>query len=151
MRQLISVVLAAALPMAGWAADGAAPDPAEIIRPAGDSDLSEFQWVNRPVIVFADTEADPRYQEQMRNLERGLDALAARDVVVLTDTDPTARSSIRTQLRPRGFMLVVVGKDGGVKQRKPLPWTVREITAAIDKMPMRQREMLEQRGIGTGG
>ncbi|NRB36159.1 MAG: DUF4174 domain-containing protein, partial [Rhodobacteraceae bacterium] len=55
MRQLISVVLAAALPMAGWAADGAAPDPAEIIRPAGDSDLAEFQWVNRPVIVFADT------------------------------------------------------------------------------------------------
>ncbi len=50
-------------------------------------------------------------------------------------------------MRPAGFMLVLVGKDGGIKLRKPSPWDVREITRSIDKMPMRQREIREQ---GTG-
>ena len=48
-----------------------------------------------------------------------------RDMVVLTDTDPSARSPIRSQLPPRGFQMVLIGKDGGVKLLKPRPWTVR--------------------------
>ncbi len=54
-------------------------------------------------------------------------------------------SDLRTKLRPRGFMLVLMGKDGEVKLRKPLPWTVRELSRSIDKMPMRQREEREGR------
>ena len=46
-------------------------------------------------------------------------------------------------VRPRGFMLVLVGKDGGIKLRKPRPWDVREITRSIDKMTIRQREIRE--------
>jgi hypothetical protein len=32
--------------------------------------------------------------------------------------------------------------------RKPLPWDVREITAAIDKMPLRRTEILERNPAG---
>jgi hypothetical protein len=71
--------------------------------------------------------------------------LAERDVIVLTDTDPAARSPLRLKMRPRGFMLVLVGKDGGIKLRKPFPWDVREITRSIDKMPMRKREIREEK------
>ena len=71
--------------------------------------------------------------------------LRERDVIVLTDTDPDARAPIRMQLRPRGFMLVLVDKDGNVELRKPMPWTVRELTRSIDKMPNRQREIDERR------
>ena len=46
-----------------------------------------------------------------------------------------------TTLRPRGFGLVVMGKDGRVAQRKPTPWSVREISRAIDKLPLRQQEL----------
>jgi DNA-binding IscR family transcriptional regulator len=67
-------------------------------------------------------------------------------VIVLTDTDPKARSALRKKLRPRGFMLVIIGKDGGVKLRKPHPWSVREITRSIDKFPSRLREVEERRG-----
>ena len=49
----------------------------------------------------------------------------------------------RLRMRPRGFMLVLVGKDGGIKLRKPRPWDVREITRSIDKMTIRQREIRE--------
>ena len=42
-------------------------------------------------------------------------------------------------------MLVIIGKDGSVKQRKPLPWNVRELSRSIDKMPLRQQEMRDRR------
>ncbi|NNK79290.1 MAG: DUF4174 domain-containing protein [Litoreibacter sp.] len=110
--------------------------------------LEEFLWLKRPVVVFADTPADPRFREQMALLEARLDALADRDVVILTDTDPAAKSALRMKLRPRGFMLVLIGKDGGVKLRKPAPWDVRELGRVIDKMPMRQQELRDRRKTG---
>ena len=65
-------------------------------------------------------------------------------MVVITDTDPDAKSALRTKLRPRGFMLVLIGKDGGVKLRKPAPWDVRELTRVIDKTPERQQEVRDR-------
>ncbi|MEM9434854.1 MAG: DUF4174 domain-containing protein [Pseudomonadota bacterium] len=115
---------------------------------AFDLDLKDFMWEKRPIVVFADADADPRYREQMELLTARLDALAERDVIVLTDTDPEAEAAIRTQLRPRGFMLVLIGKDGGVKLRKPAPWDVRELSRVIDKMPMRQQELRDKRARG---
>lgn len=115
--------------------------------PAVADDLSEYLWENRPVVVFADTESDPRFVRQMELLEEDADSLKERDVVVITDTDPDNPSDLRNSLRPRGFMLVIVGKDGKVKQRKPAPWSAREISRAIDKMPLRRDEMRQQRGL----
>ncbi|GAB5433313.1 DUF4174 domain-containing protein [Tritonibacter mobilis] len=119
--------------------------PAFEIRDGYDVDIAEYQWTHRPVVVFADSPADPRYQEQIDELLQDIPALMTRDVVVFVDTDPKARSALRKKLRPRGFMLVLIGKDGGVKLRKPLPWSVRELSRTIDKMPMRQREIEARR------
>lgn len=118
-----------------WAAD-----PTQIFDAAG-VDLDELMWVARPVVVFANSPRDPAFIEQMEEIERELPRLVERDVIVVTDTDPSARTELRSRLRPRGFMLVLIGKDGQVALRKPLPWTVRELSRSIDKMPMRQREM----------
>ena len=104
-------------------------------------DLSDFLWVNRPIVVLADSPEDPRFMEQMRLLKTRLPELKDRDVVVITDTDPSAETKLRQKLRPRGFMLVLIGKDGGIKLRKPFPWNVREISRVIDKMPMRRQEL----------
>ena len=116
-----------------------------VVLSAVDVDLADFLWVARPVVVFADTEADPAFQQQVKYLAARMDALVGRDVVVLTDTDPAAMSDIRRKLRPRGFMLAILGKDGGVKLRKPFPWDVREITHAIDKFPLRKQELRDAR------
>lgn len=117
-----------------------------VIREGYDVDLETFQWTHRPVVVFADSPADPRFHEQMAELMADEPALLTRDVIVLTDTDPAARSALRQKLRPRGFMLVLIDKDGAVALRKPLPWSVRELSRTIDKMPMRIREVEERRG-----
>ncbi|GGL67854.1 DUF4174 domain-containing protein [Wenxinia marina] len=119
-------------------------DPAQVFD-AADIELDDFLFLARPVVVFADTPNDPRYIRQMEYLLERVDDLVYRDVVIVADTDPGGGSDARTRLRPRGFMLVVMSEDGRVAQRKPEPWDVREIGRAIDKMPLRQRELREGR------
>ena len=114
---------------------------------AAEVSLADLQWIARPIVVFADTPADPRFQQQMEYLLARIDELAIRDVIVIVDTDPSARSSVRTALRPRGFMLALLNKEGTVFQRKPAPWDVREITRAIDKLPQRQQELRDGTAI----
>ncbi|MEO0931887.1 MAG: DUF4174 domain-containing protein, partial [Pseudomonadota bacterium] len=53
---------------------------------------AELQWLARPLVVFADTPNDPRFQQQMDRLASGLEDLAERDVIIITDTDPSAES-----------------------------------------------------------
>ena len=117
--------------------------PANELRvlPASEVDPAEFMWQARPVVIFADTAADPAFVEQLAALRRDPNPLLMRDAVVITDTDPGDVSRWRRQLRPEGFSLVLMDKDGQVKQRKPAPWSVREITRAIDKFPLRRQEI----------
>ncbi|MFK7941061.1 MAG: DUF4174 domain-containing protein [Roseovarius sp.] len=150
MKPLLALVFLALTPLGVMAqtTDDADETPPEtsVMRP-DEVDLQQFIWKKRPVIVLADSPNDPRFIQQMSFLEAEIDDLAKRDVVILTDTDPEARSPLREKLHPRGFMLVLIGKDGGIKLRKPLPWDVRELSRAIDKMPMRQQEIQDRRGL----
>lgn len=116
-------------------AEGFAPLTAEGVS------LPDFIWQKRPVVVFADSAADPAFQEQMRSLEAAWPDLAARDVVIITDTDPAPMSDVRRTLRPRGFSIVLIEKDGTVAQRRPTPRNGREIASSIDKMPIRREEI----------
>ena len=106
-----------------------------------DTDLSSYRWTHRPIVVFANSTEDVNYTRQIKMLESGLNQLLVRDVVVLTDTNPSEVSPLRELLRPRGFGLLLIGKDGQVKLRKPFPWSARELSRAIDKMPMRRQEL----------
>lgn len=149
MNQVFSFVIAmvfAASSLAAESHSGTDTLPAETtaferISGAENSNLNDFVWHSRPVVVFANSPEDPLFIKQMELLQADADALEDRDVVILTDTDPDAKSDLRTKLRPRGFMLVLIGKDGGIKLRKPFPWDVRELSRTIDKMPIRQQEI----------
>jgi hypothetical protein len=102
--------------------------------------LEELQWVARPIVVFADTPNDPRFHQQMEMLEERGDELLDRDVEILIDTDPAAEGPLRKELRPRGFGLVIIDKDGSVVQRRPAPTTTRELINLIDRLPSRRQE-----------
>lgn len=144
MNQVLPFVIAAliAFPL-GLAAQETTPEPAPVLEilTADTVDLNDFLWVARPVIVFADSPNDPRLAQQIELLTARPDPLLERDVVVIVDADRTVRTELRDLLRPRGFMLVIMGKDGEVELRKPSPWDVREITRTIDKMPLRLQEI----------
>lgn len=154
----LALSLGLALPLAAQEATGAesaGASPVEAwlaapmsVVPAKGLDLAAFKWRARPMVVFADSPFDPAFQEQMELIAEDFDQLAVRDVVVIADTDPAAQSAVRTQLRPRGFALVLIDKEGRVNLRKPFPWDVREMTHAIDKWPIRQQEI---RDTGRSG
>ena len=155
MKTLYTLVLLLLVPVPLWAENAPAPfEPAAQETPAvgpiaaADVVLDELMFLRRPVVVFADSPADPTFIRQMQLIERDLPALDQRDVVVIVDTDPAAKSAIRQKLRPRGFSLVLMEKDLKPVIRKPLPWDVREIVAAIDKFPLRRQEMLERQPSG---
>jgi hypothetical protein len=143
MKPLFVLLLSCLLPAMAVAQEGFAPVPADEVA------LADLQYLKRPVVVFADSPNDPAFIRQVDLLTRDAAQLAERDVIVVIDTDPKAGTDWRKLLRPRGFSLVLMDKDGKVIIRKPLPWEVREITHAIDKTPLRRQEMQERRS-GSG-
>ncbi len=116
--------------------------------PANEVVLADMLYVKRPVVVFADSPNDPNFLRQLELLSRDPNGLVDRDVVVVTDTDPATPSEARKKLRPKGFSLVIIDKDGKTTLRKPLPWDVREIGNAIDKFPTAMIEELERYPAG---
>ncbi|WP_114966717.1 DUF4174 domain-containing protein [Alkalilacustris brevis] len=114
------------------------------VHDAAEVDLEDFLWTMRPIVIFADIPNDPSFERQVRYLEERADEMIARDVVVVLDTDPSANSQARERLRPRGFMLAILDKDGEVKLRRPNPRPGREIVQTIDKFPSRRQEILDR-------
>lgn len=111
---------------------------------AEEDPLADYLWTARPVLIFADSERDPRYARQLAELEREAEALAERDVVIVTDIKPASRSeysALRRKFRPHGFNILLIGKDGEIKMRRPVVVSADDVTRMIDRMPMRQREM----------
>jgi len=158
-KLLLSLVLLASGPLA--AQDVAAVE-ADATAPAAEAtdglfpeerpdSLRELKWEKRVLIVFADSPNDPNFRRQIEALREVPDPMIDRDVVVFTDTDPDEPSALRETFRPRGFMLVLVGKDGQIKLRKPFPWDVREISRSIDKTELRQQEIRDQQGNMSPG
>jgi hypothetical protein len=146
MRAFTALVLSAALAIPAFAQETESEVTTLEIVAASDVDLFQYAWTHRPIFVFADSPFDPRFEEQISLLMDDAEELIIRDVVVITDTDPANMSALRKDLRPRGFGLVLMGKDGQVKLRKPSPWDVREITHAIDKWPIRLKEIRDEQG-----
>ena len=140
MKPLQILVLSVFLPFSAAAQD----TPPLVVYEAAGVTMAEFLWLKRPVVVFANSPNDPAFSTQLELLAEDAGALTERDVVVIVDTNPAAETFFRKKLRPRGFSLVLLDKDGEVEMRKPRPWDVREITRAIDKFPLTRQETLER-------
>ncbi len=137
MKSLIAVICVTALPNLG----SAESLETIFVDVTEETTVDGYLWVKRPVIVFANTDLDVNFQTQMKSLRQGAEELDARDVVVLVDANPAEETALRKKFRPRGFAVLLMGKDGQIKLRKPFPWDARELSRSIDKMPMRQQEM----------
>jgi hypothetical protein len=133
MKYALSLVFAAFAAVAAIAQDADERSTDDMIVSAQDVDLDALRWEKRALVVFADSPNNPNFIEQMDLIEDDLSALERRDVIVIIDTDPADRTDIRRELRPRGFGIVIVGKDGSIQLRKTTPWSIRELTRTIDK------------------
>lgn len=128
---------------AAISASGHASSQADVIGTLGKGAdaLSPFKWKNRPVLLFADSEADEAYRAAVRALAAAEEGLTERDIVVLADTDPSRATALRQRLHPSGFTMILVGKDGGMKLMSGDVIPVETLFETIDAMPMRQNEL----------
>lgn len=122
--------------------------------------MERYAWENRPLLVFAPSPDDDRYQKQKRIVEKAMEGFRERDMVfirVLSSDDGTSRAGDRTlraseagdlretfDVHPDAFAVLLVGKDTTVKRRSTEPVSAEALFQQIDRMPMRQREMEQE-------
>ncbi|GAB5503067.1 MAG: hypothetical protein Pyrs2KO_17220 [Pyruvatibacter sp.] len=121
--------------------------------------IDRLERTYRPIIVVAEASNDPVLDDIRIVLRQSRDALADRDVMVITvvGDDVTAwdpaldeapghsfdATRLRTSYGQAGapISITLVGKDGGIKDRGTVPSDIQDMVDLIDTMPMRQREI----------
>ena len=109
--------------------------------------LRAARWQHRLLLIGAPTAADAAFQTQKKLLAAAPAGLAERNMRVLEvpydQLAPADRRTWTRQLRQplTGFRVVLIGKDGGVKQASARPLPPAQLFGTVDKMPMRRQEM----------
>ena len=147
------------------------PDETPTFKPIDDEvdspfSLRDYQWQARPILVFAASENEA-FSEQIARFETAIEAMADRDVI-LVDIVGDASGRVRVPSHLNGssrrlsaddvrairrnfnvlrgdFTVLLVGKDGGEKRRERNLIDPAELFGDIDAMPMRRREMQNDR------
>jgi hypothetical protein len=122
-------------------------------------DLKSYRWNSRLLLVFSPNNANRYYEtfeEELSNRHREIED---RDLIVfrifetqgsrLADRPLTPEDAEklrrRFEVESDRFTVILIGKDGGLKMSRPGGVTPREVFDRIDSMPMRQREMRENK------
>ena len=117
--------------------------------------MERFLWQKRQLVVFAPRLDDARLQQQRRILDAAQAGSEARDVVrweIVDLTQVSLNGAVKPHLatdpfqryfkvQSKDFTVLLLGKDGEVKQRWSEPVAAEAIFQLIDSMPMRQQEM----------
>ena len=107
-------------------------------------------WQKRVLLVTAPRSDNPGFQQQKQLLAPAAAEVQARDLLVIDvlgeQLTPADRQYLQQNLKLKltGFEVVLIGKDGGVKQRSTRPLAPANLFGTIDKMPMRRQEMRRQ-------
>lgn len=139
------------------------------MEPFWTFNLMRYHWANRPLLVFAAGDRDPRFAAVRGELDARSGELAERDVVVITclgtrdghavepgggdqmltvEDVEALRLSFRVELND--FAIILIGKDGTEKRRDSEAVSLDTIFEQIDAMPMRREEMEEEMREGDG-
>ncbi len=101
--------------------------------------ISKYRWENRLVLWQSDSaEFGARFLKTWDAVAPGC---LERDILVLEIRTAEMREELG--LGGRETVILLVGKDGGVKERWSEAVAPEKVFALIDAMPMRQREMRE--------
>jgi hypothetical protein len=109
--------------------------------------LHKAQWKQRVVLVCSPSAQNSDFIQQQTWLTQSRDALAEREMLVLSYTAENLSPSDRATLQdafhyaPNTFGVWLIGKDGGIKLSRDRPVTLQELCALVDAMPMRQAEI----------
>ncbi|OAN62286.1 DUF4174 domain-containing protein [Sphingomonas sp. TDK1] len=108
--------------------------------------IATMQWHKRVVLISASDAEDPMLRKQRDILDHWRQGADERDIAivevvgdqVLGASDAAAQLRARYRLQRTGFMVLLIGKDGGVKLRQKKPLSAETLEQVIDAMPMRR-------------
>lgn len=123
------------------------------------AELGDYLWKQRPLLVFAPTDSDPRLTETRSRIEASRCGFVDRDMVLgvvvakgtstldghVIGTDESARLAKEYGVGADAFTVLLIGKDGGEKLRVNDVPDLQSIYDLIDGMPMRSSEMSADR------
>jgi hypothetical protein len=144
-----------------WSSLGMLAAALALSGPLPGYDFERHQWRDRLLMLVAPTPADPAAVAQRSRLAQRSDAVRDRELVIVQlyreyglvgdqrlDTAAVAEIRQRLAAAEDARLLILIGKDGGVKRRAPLATDLSELFRQIDGMPMRQAEMAAKRRAG---
>ena len=109
--------------------------------------LRASRWQKRVLLLAAPTAAQADFKHQKTLLAAAGPELTARDFLVLevfynqlTEADKQFLTR-KFGIQPPQFAALLIGKDGGVKQKSSRPIPLADLFDTVDKMPMRRAEM----------
>lgn len=116
-----------------------------VIKSKKTMNLNSYQWKNRLLLVFAPSENNADYQQQIQLLQGQQASLDERNLIVIdvlnANYEDLAKLRKQFNVNPQEFRVILVGKDGTAKRRDSSPVSPKTIFETIDAMPMRQQEM----------
>ncbi len=113
--------------------------------------LRASHWQQRVLLIGAPTASQTDFQQQKKLLATEAKGLAERDFNVIEvpyDHLSAADRQYWTQQLQQplsGFVVVLIGKDGGIKRTETQPLAPASLFSTVDKMPMRRSEMRGQK------
>lgn len=109
--------------------------------------LRESRDRKRVLLIAAPTAEQADFKKQKDLLAAHGEELANRDFLVLevlyNQLSAADRQFLmqKTNIQPPAFCVVLIGKDGGVKEKSQHPISPTALFGTVDKMPMRRAEM----------
>lgn len=121
---------------------------------AAATELGDYLWERRPLLVFAPTNDDPRLVDTLSRIQATRCEFVDREMVLgvvvaqgtstldghLMSADEALGLANRYAVDASAFTAVLIGKDGGEKLRVNRVPELSTIYAVVDGMPMRSRE-----------
>jgi hypothetical protein len=96
----------------------------------------------REIILLAEDTHDPNLLEQKKILQADTRGLDERDIVITVITPLSDKNRYNKLMKnKRGFLFILIGKDGGEKLVSEIPVTLTQLFGLIDAMPMRKYEI----------
>lgn len=116
--------------------------------------MSDYEWKNRVVLVLAEDNKNEKYHQQIKALTAHKSELSNRKLLIIEiqrdkyrvkDGKNTwifsRRPYVQYSNSHSDFQVLLVGLDGGIKERRTDIFSAEELFQKIDAMPMRLSEL----------
>lgn len=113
-----------------------------VSTPIAAQNLATYRWQKRLLLIFAPTDKNADCQEQLKIKADNIAAFEERDLITIVIKDEKWYK--KYGVKPKEFVVILIGKDGSPKIRDFRPFTMQRLIKIIDSMPMRQDEMKRQ-------